>query len=400
MNLLSLKLTQSCPPLHPLPARSLRSLARSGCDEWYHAACVSLTLDELLSIDTYICARCEAHTSARTTYKPPCANPACKNFARLPLSRYCSEQCGVLAIVARLHKVRKPADRAYAQKMLVPAVRLAQKRESRVIWGQGDEERRGWFALWPEGEGDGDEGAGAGAGASAQDDPDADTETDPDLLIDVPSLLATHAPSRPTEVEALLAAQRALKALLERKKLASRTLDLAMARTTLLHLAEDRAGSLPPVRPAGIGGGAAAATGEESGAGAAAPQKKSKKSAGASRAKVEEAQPRCGYDDRLSWGDEAFARWAGSRVGGEVLSGGRELDGWDDEAEPQGEAEGGRTSPGEGAGEKSALVCPMARKKCKRHADWVALRGEDFAAEKGEQVSARGATTRHGTTRH
>lgn len=95
--------------------------------------------------------------------------------------------------------------------------------------------------------------------------------------------------------------------------------DLLAARSKLLQGAEDRQSALPAVDDHGT------------------------------------SSPPCGFDERLCWDDEVLLAWLGT---------------------PEGQASMGepRTSPPPGP----APVCLVAKRRCKRHADWSAVRGAEL----------------------
>ncbi|KAN0065591.1 COMPASS (complex proteins associated with Set1p) component [Thecaphora frezii] len=107
------------------------------CEQWYHYSCVNITEQQSQLIDLFICPVCEQATSDRTTWTPKCRRDACPRPARAPLSRYCSDRCGTLAVSARLAKARIPSSSAtLARWSELPVVRSAQKRQGLVVWAQ------------------------------------------------------------------------------------------------------------------------------------------------------------------------------------------------------------------------------------------------------------------------
>ncbi|OCL08036.1 hypothetical protein AOQ84DRAFT_48804 [Glonium stellatum] len=71
-----------------------------GCEDWFHGSCVDMRQEDENLIDKYICPNCEANGKGCTTWKPMCRREGCRQPARLikggPVSKYCSDQCGVL----------------------------------------------------------------------------------------------------------------------------------------------------------------------------------------------------------------------------------------------------------------------------------------------------------------
>ena len=89
-------------------------IACDRCDMWFHAECMRIADDVVPLIDMYICPACEQHTDARTSYKPRCARSGCTGAARAPLSRYCSDACGMASVYGRI-KQRGRRDALYTQ---------------------------------------------------------------------------------------------------------------------------------------------------------------------------------------------------------------------------------------------------------------------------------------------
>ncbi|OCK84235.1 hypothetical protein K432DRAFT_378813 [Lepidopterella palustris CBS 459.81] len=71
-----------------------------GCEDWFHGSCVNMQQEDENLIDKYICPNCEENGRGFTTWKPMCRRDGCRQPARLikdgPVSKYCSDQCGVL----------------------------------------------------------------------------------------------------------------------------------------------------------------------------------------------------------------------------------------------------------------------------------------------------------------
>ncbi|KAL1749203.1 hypothetical protein HDZ31DRAFT_59489 [Schizophyllum fasciatum] len=94
---------------------TLNMIACDRCDDWYHTMCVELSDQEVELIDQFICPLCikkHPKLNLRTTYKQRClnglrhANPnspsACHKPARGAFSKYCSDECGVQCMRARI----------------------------------------------------------------------------------------------------------------------------------------------------------------------------------------------------------------------------------------------------------------------------------------------------------
>ncbi|KAF1350952.1 hypothetical protein BDV97DRAFT_350730 [Delphinella strobiligena] len=67
-----------------------------GCDDWFHGKCVNIAERDKGLIDRYVCPRCSEKGLGPTTWKRMCRRVACRNPARTPSSKYCSDACGVL----------------------------------------------------------------------------------------------------------------------------------------------------------------------------------------------------------------------------------------------------------------------------------------------------------------
>lgn len=174
--------------------------------------------------------------------------------------------------------------------------------------------------------------------------------------------------------EELLLLRQEVASLTQRRDKVSSSLDLVENRLKLLQLADDRIGVLPPI------------TVDESSGGAGGKKSKSK----GSKAKQDEApgvksQPRCGYDERLSWDDERFVIWMHSDDGQAMLSGQRELDGRISDELDSGEVDADGNAMQ--VDTSSPSVCGTARRKCRRHTDWNGLRTEEYEIEKEAEVS-------------
>ncbi len=68
-----------------------------GCEDWFHGKCVAIREEDGNLIDKYICPGCEANGRGVTTWKPMCRRPGCRKPARLAKgrpSKYCSDTCG------------------------------------------------------------------------------------------------------------------------------------------------------------------------------------------------------------------------------------------------------------------------------------------------------------------
>ncbi|KAG8904920.1 hypothetical protein FRC01_008547, partial [Tulasnella sp. 417] len=80
-------------------------IACDNCDDWCHPGCVGLPETDLDLVDLFFCPSCTASTpSLSTTYKTACAGDSCRRPARLPLSKFCSDECGIECVMKRVDK--------------------------------------------------------------------------------------------------------------------------------------------------------------------------------------------------------------------------------------------------------------------------------------------------------
>ncbi|KIO33663.1 hypothetical protein M407DRAFT_186837 [Tulasnella calospora MUT 4182] len=80
-------------------------IACDNCDDWCHPGCVGLPETDLDLVDLFFCPACTAsHLNLRTTYKTACAQDSCRRPARLPLSKFCSDECGIECVMNRVDK--------------------------------------------------------------------------------------------------------------------------------------------------------------------------------------------------------------------------------------------------------------------------------------------------------
>ncbi|KAI0704856.1 hypothetical protein BC835DRAFT_1261705, partial [Cytidiella melzeri] len=92
-------------------------IACDRCDEWYHTQCVNMPDLEVDLVDQFICPICIAsmpHLTLKTTYKRRCysglqhSHPssasACHKPARGAVSKYCSDECAVTYMQAKIRR--------------------------------------------------------------------------------------------------------------------------------------------------------------------------------------------------------------------------------------------------------------------------------------------------------
>ncbi|KAK0545145.1 COMPASS (complex proteins associated with Set1p) component [Tilletia horrida] len=354
-------------------------IACDNCDEWYHTACMNMSDAKAELVDMFVCPACETLTAERTTYKAKCLYASCTHAALRPLSQFCSEKCGIAHAGAKIARGRfgrsNPLAAAAAlgydpdvrpsmfggggvEKLLASReVQSGKKREGMVVWADGGEDllADGWLAR--------------------------DECPDPGQ-----ALLSQMADVRHRRAEA------------------HRAQRILQARHQFLHLVISRAESIPAVKPgeaAHDAGNAADAseTPPPQGGTGATPQpdplfrNKNKKRKGADEvieALVSKSWMRCGFDERLVWPESRFAKWMESELGQKIMSKEQEIDGTlvDDGLDYLSRCISRlRTGTDDAIGveEPPAGVCGLAKRKCKRHVDWPAVRESEINAEMEEQ---------------
>lgn len=290
------------------------------CDEWYHASCIQISEDSLALIDTFVCPRCETSTSDgltpavphRTSYKVPCHHVGCNEPARLPMSRYCSDRCGIAEVLERIEQLpyaRTAAERA----RLAPKTTASEPTRGLVLWAQPD-------LATPSPDVDGADSAWfahirAHVTRGAQLAPALEPGTS------LRAYVREHATRLDLSSYDLARWTRELARLDEQSAVLHARVDLLAARSKLLQAAEDRQSTLPAV--------------DDNGA----------------------SCPPCGFDERLCWDDEALLAWLGT---------------------PEGQACIGESRTVPSPGPATATLCLVAKRRCKRHADWSAVRGAEL----------------------
>ncbi|PWZ02575.1 hypothetical protein BCV70DRAFT_196822 [Testicularia cyperi] len=384
------------------------------CDLWYHCRCVGVDPDNVELVDQFICPPCEQQTPERTTYKIACSRPGCRHAALTPLSRYCSERCGVLAIAAKMDALRVTKNKAAAAALMQDA----RVQRSRKV--QGITEHRiqmvqdsSWTsAFQPLRSAHGSAGLTCAEQYSYLDRSSNDSAGTSSYVAHaehglIAEAVVSYAPS--TTRASIAAASSGSIALLEeqaelqdrlaaldlRKQRVNAALDRLDLRSTILHLITDRVSLLPHVGVSTIVSNAGAAgdtpndTEAETEAAASLARPKAKGKKGKKAASKESggaaSGPRCGYDERLHWDDAQFDRWTQSNDGQRILAHELPIDGvLDDEPPPPTDSmvidtkDQGASTPST----EQARICSIAKRKCKRHTDWSNLREASLDVEK------------------
>lgn len=120
-------------------------LACDVCDQWYHTTCMKIRDDDAALVERFVCTLCRPHTTLRTTWKTKCRRATCKSAALLPLSKFCSEACGVAhmhALITRsLGNKRSKSALEAVDKLYGPAVAAARPRAGVPQWVDNPPER-------------------------------------------------------------------------------------------------------------------------------------------------------------------------------------------------------------------------------------------------------------------
>ncbi|GAA5919910.1 hypothetical protein JCM6882_005488 [Rhodosporidiobolus microsporus] len=308
-------------------------IACDKCEEWYHVDCVGIAEDAVELVDLFICPKCQASSLDRTTWKTGCRRPHCRKPA-VPLSKYCSDYCGILVASARLSLLQDQT--SVAPESFYPAVRSASRKEAAVtdqavegadarVFLSMEQRRAKQAAEW------------------AREDA-ADEKT------------------RGRLVEKLDETERRAERLREMVRMVElRVVYLRVAIKRWEALCQATADEL---QQAGIDLATAVAAGSGRRRGGGSKKKKGPVAA----TSLPDAQ--CGLDVRLVYDDKAWAAWVAD-VGPE---GGRAV------LEAQERGEDGRVL--EMALEMLGGVCLETRKRCERHTGWQKVREADFQVEK------------------
>lgn len=88
------------------------------CDDWFHGKCVGIAERDKNLIDRYLCPNCTREGKGHTTWKRMCRRPGCRLPARVAaggnggkgVSKYCSDECGVLYFRELVARTRGRSD--------------------------------------------------------------------------------------------------------------------------------------------------------------------------------------------------------------------------------------------------------------------------------------------------
>ncbi|GEM12127.1 zinc finger, PHD-type protein [Rhodotorula toruloides] len=300
------------------------------CEEWYHVDCVGISEDSVELVDLFICPKCSATSFDRTTWKPCCARPTCRHPA-LPLSKYCSDYCGIYVVSSRLDLLQ--VDTGITPEAFWDKVSGARRKKAEVVESKPD-------AM----DATNDEEARRAASFARQDASDAQVRA---------QLVAklAEAASRRSKLEETIG-------LVDRRL---RYLTVAVKRWEALCQA-----TADEMVSAGIDLNAATPMSTQGGKG----RKDRRRTGGKKKGPVAATSlpdAQCGLDVRLVYDDATWRDFVASPYGTELL-----------EAQAGGEAEKVlELALGDLEG-----VCLETRKRCERHGGWQKVREADFAVEK------------------
>lgn len=318
------------------------------CEEWYHTDCVQIPEESADLVDLFICPKCSSSESPklsvirrnrtealsaesleRTTWKPRCARPTCRHPA-VPLSKYCSDYCGIAVAAARLSLYE--ADSEVEPISFWDKVRAATRREAdttAAVPGAGD----------------------AVEGYARQDEADAR------LRARIVSRLA-DADARQVALEA---AVRLVEQRLAYLRIAIRRWE-ALCQATADEMASagidlEEVAAAQNTKSGGGGGGGRKGRGKRSGG--------SKKKGPVAATSLPDAQ--CGFDVRLVYDNEDWRATVKSAGVQAMLA--AQKDGEDPRLLELalGDLDG---------------ICLETKKRCDRHTGWQKIREADFAVEK------------------
>ncbi|KAI5203122.1 hypothetical protein E4T39_04314 [Aureobasidium subglaciale] len=289
-----------------------------GCDDWFHGGCVNISEKWKTLIDKYICKSCTDKGRGETTWKRMCRRSTCGMPAVVSKgTKYCSDRCGLL----------------FMQEMISERTRKSSETTSRAKKGQQTTnedlgarggiisagELKALFLTAPTLEGLKSLGDGSLSPITASSPTANTTKQDPeDTSLSHESALNDIERERITQLTHLKSTARARHSLLK-----DRAKFVAMLKTVASRLADHR--NLKP-------------------------------------------KDLCGFDSRLTWGEDEFDAWRASPAGKEALNIGS-LPLPDEDADMDASTNGTQAQE----------TC--TKKKCLKHHDWAKLQIEDTRFE-------------------
>ncbi|KAI5249585.1 hypothetical protein E4T42_05234 [Aureobasidium subglaciale] len=292
-----------------------------GCDDWFHGSCVKISEKWKTLIDKYICESCKAKGRGETTWKRMCRRNGCGMPALVSKgTKYCSDRCGLL----------------FMQEMISERTRKSTETTSRAKKGQQTAnedlgarggiisagELKALFLTAPTLEGLKSLGDGSLSPITAT-SPAANTtkKETKETPLSHESALNDIEHERIIQLTHLKSTARDRHALLK-----DRAKFVAMLKTVASRLADHR--NLKP-------------------------------------------KDLCGFDSRLTWGEDEFDTWRASPAGKEALNiGSLPLPDEDEDADMDASTNATPTQQE-----------PCTKKKCLKHHDWAKLQIEDTRFE-------------------
>lgn len=90
------------------PDNGTLMISCDGCEEWFHTRCMKIESLHLGLLDKFYCKFCQWKGKGTTRWLRKCRSPSCSKAARTSVqSKYCSEECGLAFLGAKLEGLRK-----------------------------------------------------------------------------------------------------------------------------------------------------------------------------------------------------------------------------------------------------------------------------------------------------
>ncbi|KDE06932.1 hypothetical protein MVLG_02819 [Microbotryum lychnidis-dioicae p1A1 Lamole] len=359
-------------------------IACDKCENWYHLECVHIPDYMVELVDWFFCPPCTQAFGKQTTWKPRCARPTCPR-AVAPLSKFCSDFCGIEMASVRIEAAKTDPERYWTY------VAGARKRCAQVLHVNlpapgGDP------TIMPEEEDDREEESSMRGKIwnSALDEESMQRQNEEDRFV------RAELDTKLDEVE------RRREVLLREKGLIDKRLvylQIAISRWEALCQAtadalaqegnEGNEGNndAPAHPPTGDKQEEISTPNPSTTEVPAQSKKKSNKGKGSkvNRPKkpilaINLPEAQCGFDSRIVLDDPVWEEWIETDEARRVFEKG--------EADALARAEGGATTPTMGASmiglDDDGLqnVCMWPRKECPRHQAWQKVREADFQVER------------------